>query len=1851
MKLIKLIALFSSLLIASATTSFAQVYPIQATVQLTPPYSLYLSDYVESGTERLALNVFLADIARPQLDIYFRLRIVGQGITIETKPEYKPAPMSIQGGVPLRLISTDLADYFNPNNLNFQGLTRREYDQRGKLPEGVYQFCFEVLEYNRGLKISNTACAAAWMVLNDPPIVNLPRQDEKLKVLSPQNVLLQWTPRHTGSPNSAFTTVYDVSMVEVWPATRTPNDAVLSSPPIFTTTTNSTTLIYGPAETPLEPGRRYAFRVRARSMTGVDELDLFKNNGYSEVISFVYGDACDLPTGITAGSVGTSKFSLSWDGLFNHTAYKVRYREQGTTNWYQNDVTNTTADIYSLKPQTVYEYQVAATCGLYDGNYSPLAKITTNPLPEAEYVCGVPLQTFNIDPAELTGSLKVGDIIDAGDFDVKLTKVSGSNGVFTGEGVIEVPYFNKAKVKASFTGITVNKALRMVNGYMKVTGAAVEVIPQGVLDAIRDLDEVLDAADSALDTIEENLPQQFDPNSFVPDTALTVKEGIHSVYKDDNGTIVIVDNKGQETRLPAGTSAAIKDDSGNGYLVDKNGKVHKTTSDVVDKVGNRKYNLTLTFAEARNMQYGFDNVKDDALAKDYEQLSNYSVPWKSVASGGATDAVAAVLGGSGFDHKKISFEQSGVPLQAQPFAGNQTTLSVRGSGDGIEEGLLALYTASDTGKVQVLGKINVVSYNKISRSVVIVPVNKATLPSGISAQTIQDSLNAIYKQAVVDWKVSLASPITASVGDPFDDGDSELLSNYTSDMKQVIKAYGNLQDETFYLFLVNNPKSSDGLGYMPRGKQAGFIFVDHHGTNKGALLRTMAHELGHGAFNLHHTFKEPNFTLTKGATDNLMDYPNGNKLYKYQWDKMRYPDIVIGLFEEDEEGENLGEILSFTFEPAVEAAKTCRVTPDGRLFDISGLGDYRICGSSAIYDYITTSLWKPVIGTNKEVIDYDEIIYKFKKGENGKFGEYYQYNHKTDSFVEGKAPLKLETVETCATILQKLIPDNHCAYTSIRNPNRSNGSKNYLNIKGSPTPITSPYETVSFIEDQIANISGAAQYQEALFLTTAEKIANNCNYTLGESDCANINVETLKTQKTEIIALIDNGTVEDLVKKINEVGICVLLEIPYEQIEKAFDKLAEQSSISGETESAIILVMRSINSTNYNIFTEHLQGKDKSYKTLAHLIYGIDGDNYKRFIETMSAIVTGVKNNDNLKWSFVNAWVTERYGSIKDHEKAGLTSIFLSMGKYQDFSEKIPQITDVFLDLLLKDLEDLKEFSLVYEVAILRQANLEIFAKYTQVDVTLSNPGVIMCIPMYSPTSSSDELNWLKPVPVTLKRLNCPNNGGTANNIQEITEEKLPDFYPWSLFLQNNAATAERYESDETKPAYIQTFITQFKAYITTTKQDNDGFWKDYVLPSYCNDLESTIAHIQTSENATTLKKVDKKLRLDLIKSMFACNNNNVNNQLWKLDYSENVLIKLLTSFDKNDNAIITALEQIGISKICEQLEGDQFSRVSLWLSAQLQSCKLTKPLAANQVLDAEGGVKSLFNGNTFIGEDKILQLEADMFQWKNFSGSFTSPTTAKTEIGNFEYNQEVLVYVAGDFEFMEQTIRKGSILQMPLIQAYAMSKSNRSIVMTKTIWTTIDLATLAIGLGEIKIFFKAGQALTKAIVITDIAASTAGTIVNALNENYISPQLRSKIQLLSIVGSAPQILRSIGKIDKLIQQADNALNEIRGITNVNRSAESYLAAEKYVSSLYERLRQARAISSKFDELLKTMGIASDFSKNYNSLTDELKAIFRADFSDASGDILKQLNKPGSEFFEGWKNFRKSSPGAAICAN
>ena len=166
-----------------------------------------------------------------------------------------------------------------------------------------------------------------------------------------------------------------------------------------------------------------------------------------------------------------------------------------------------------------------------------------------------------------------------------------------------------------------------------------------------------------------------------------------------------------------------------------------------------------------------------------------------------------------------------------------------------------------------------------------------TEASGLS--NLQGRLNEIFAQGVVEWDVAPMQNITVRNVDEanLDDGGSGLLSNYTEDMKKILRSYTNdntLAENTYYLFLVKNSTSKNKLGYMPRSKQAGFIFVEAHKNDN--IAQTIAHELGHGAFHLRHTFFENN--IGQGTTENLMDYPARHRLDKWQWDKIHNPERV-----------------------------------------------------------------------------------------------------------------------------------------------------------------------------------------------------------------------------------------------------------------------------------------------------------------------------------------------------------------------------------------------------------------------------------------------------------------------------------------------------------------------------------------------------------------------------------------------------------------------------------------------------------------------------------------------------------------------------------------------------------------------------------------------------------------------------------------------------------------------------------------------------------------------------------------------------------------------------------------------
>lgn len=896
--------LCTALFINASYIVCAQVYPVQATVQIQPPYSPYLTDYTSPGSQKLVLQLRANDIAISDHPIKLRLTIEGLGITIRTKQNFIPQQLILSGGgIPTILYGEDLLEYFNPNNLDFAGLSRTEFLKTGKLPEGVYRFSIEVFSYNRDAQLSNRATTTAWIILNDPPLLNFPRKDAKVKILDPINIAFTWTPRHTGSPNAAFSTEYIFRLVEIWPENRNPNDAFLSQPALYEETLTQTQIVYGMQHPALLPGRKYAWSVQAHD---VDRRDLFKNQGKSEVFVFQFGDALSAPENIKQDANSATTVNLSWElpsqGVMP-LQYRIQYRKKGTTDntWYERLTEQRWVTLPSLQINTTHEVQIRSEAKPQVSEYSALQYIQTSKESTRDYTCGkessTPLPDFT---SSLLLMLRVGDVIAANKFKVVVTEATGQNGTFTGKGVMAVPFFNSASVNVNFSSIQVNA------NYELVAGEFVTAYNPGS-EIARKIEEAHKIGEE-----KPEVPQTSDSTSTV--STIEFPGVIDSIYFDaENGQIVVIDEEGNTTTYEQMKNeetgnvmeTIVVDSAGNQYTVTADGTVIKETGGSGSSfVSTNASKNPVNFKQADDQMFGFDQLVYDAHADTYEREnidgSETLVSWKSVASG-STDMVIAWSEEMEnlFDEVNYQSLNGDIPKRENE---NVVELTVTGMGhEEVSEIEAYVKDPADDSKKVVVGRLNVIGYDRVVRNLVLVPVNGASIPSQASLGV---ELNKIFSPAIVTWNVSTAGNIEVELGSDgkLDDGSSGLFSNYTQEMREVIRKYkedNDTQDETYYLFFVGSGEAGTKHGYMPRKKQCGFIFTSAISSQN--LAKTVAHELGHGAFRLEHTF-ETYPSLSNGTTDNVMDNGTGSRLHKYQWDLIHNPVAVWGLFEDDEEG-------------------------------------------------------------------------------------------------------------------------------------------------------------------------------------------------------------------------------------------------------------------------------------------------------------------------------------------------------------------------------------------------------------------------------------------------------------------------------------------------------------------------------------------------------------------------------------------------------------------------------------------------------------------------------------------------------------------------------------------------------------------------------------------------------------------------------------------------------------------------------------------------------------------------------------------------------------------------------------
>lgn len=924
LSIISIFALVFSLLAYPNNSGAQQIAPVLANLQINPPYSAYLSDYASPGSDKLQVNLFLKDLSKPNYPCRLRIKMEGFGITIQSKNDFYAPELLLNGGELAVFSGQDLAPYFNPQNLVFNGLNQTAFVRNGgKLPEGVYRFSVEVIDYYRKSLVSNSAIAVVSIFLAYPPIINQPINNSKVTALDPQNVIFQWTPRSTGSINAAYNTAYQFKLVELIPAERDPNDAIRNSRPIYEAFTDQTLLVYGITAPQLIPGNNYAVQVQAIEAEG---KDLYINNGNSEVVKFTYGERCPSATNIMAELAGPNAIKLSWGLLPGQQAFTIRYREADKPNakWFEQEVYTANYTLQGLRPAATYEFQVKAQCIYGYGDYSERQTfaIPNETFSQGDFVCGKADNLNALAQGEPLDALSQSMVFFAGKFPIVVSKATGQNGVFTGTGTVGVPFLNALSFQVEFRDIKINRDLKLTDGKVIFTKQPLE---QAIAQAIASITVTPDEYGNITAISSNGLPTIIDaaispwPGSMPVYNAQTKSVKFTASVNGDEPkeiTLKLVDGQPPLTFQDKNQETFKVDEKGNVTYV---GKIPPSQLMSSGSTGGTNYAIdnsrgTVTFSAHQQQQYGFDAYdgqlaqQSQAYANDYKPLndgnSNHKTSWKSLESRQPDKVLATLnLTDPKIDPKKLIFKTgTGETIGSTQMGQNQYSIGLLGALSNNVSEIYAVYPKGDNNTEDpYLGKLNLYSYSKLSKKLVVVPVNGAG--AGIDKTTLQNGLNEIYRTAVVEWQVELAASFnTDAKFDQLDNGNSSAMSAYTEGQKQLVKAYkdaGNkLESDAYYIFIVKSLSNGDAgpcaacAGYMVRGGQVGFV--------ASGDVRTVAHELGHGAFKLQHSWDE--YGLTKGSTKNLMDYGSGTELWYGQWRYMRNPDVIFRPLEGDEQG-------------------------------------------------------------------------------------------------------------------------------------------------------------------------------------------------------------------------------------------------------------------------------------------------------------------------------------------------------------------------------------------------------------------------------------------------------------------------------------------------------------------------------------------------------------------------------------------------------------------------------------------------------------------------------------------------------------------------------------------------------------------------------------------------------------------------------------------------------------------------------------------------------------------------------------------------------------------------------------
>ena len=476
------------------------------------PTSLSYLGVASKPTIRLTINHKSSNAS--VISALLRVVIKTKNFTAQTKSLDVAFPVTLMGNTPINLTNLDIESLFQYSNLS--GVTSQQYNTT--FPEGSISFGFILYEATTRRQISQLTNYTYVFSLENPPILTAPIRDSTLADIgSNPNVLFQWMPRQVSITGSVM---YIFEMVQISPVLQQSAAMAFSTLPItFTDSTYSTTYLYNARNPPILDENYYAWRVKAVSSDygGFDNA-IFKNRGYSNPERIYYSTPCVLPV-VTKIDLDTTSVHIAWDKTNSKrqslTFYKklikvdsllrtstalgaVKVKEVVVDANFSDEITSAgwtyvgTAtgiddgfQINNLQPNASYQIKYKSACATPDGRLQ-VPVLVSNDIsvrtkdPDSTLRAFVAAQAKinaicgDIKPTQLTTqallqSLKANDIISGGDFKIIVNNgVTGSNGYFTGTGVLDIWIGKLFKANVKFTNVKLNTAFELMEGNITI---------------------------------------------------------------------------------------------------------------------------------------------------------------------------------------------------------------------------------------------------------------------------------------------------------------------------------------------------------------------------------------------------------------------------------------------------------------------------------------------------------------------------------------------------------------------------------------------------------------------------------------------------------------------------------------------------------------------------------------------------------------------------------------------------------------------------------------------------------------------------------------------------------------------------------------------------------------------------------------------------------------------------------------------------------------------------------------------------------------------------------------------------------------------------------------------------------------------------------------------------------------------------------------------------------------------------------------------------------------------------------------------------------------------------------------